>query len=441
MHVPSFSFSTIPYRKLHRRLTVFCTCVTQILLLSLSILCVFVAEKNIRQGNETSFLTEVTSVLSHLQEQSSISHEWLGQLQESSSIQIRLYDNGVPLFYDLYHESDESSRLCATVLSEAERLYGISPFFTRNKKLSSHTEFPFTDTDGTPYAVSVGSIPKGDSYLNVLILRPLSAQQHQLFSLKLIVLLANIAAFFLLFLFFHFFIRKMLAPVEEAQQKQAQFIASASHELRTPLAVIRSGLESVEKCSSDTERTHFLHLMSAETVRMKRLIDDMLLLAGSDSQTLTVKPEAIQPDLPLLDTYEKFEPLARKKGIHLSLTLPEDILPDCLCDLQRTEQIFSILVDNALCYTPSGGTVTLSCYQEKERLVFTFTDNGCGIPDEKKAHIFERFYRGDDAHTDREHFGLGLCIAKELVEKQNGSIHVVDAPVYGSCFLVRLPVS
>ena len=69
-----FSFSTIPYRNLHRRLTIFCTCVTQAVILALSILCVFVAEKNIRQGNETSFLTEVTSVLSHLQDQSSISH-------------------------------------------------------------------------------------------------------------------------------------------------------------------------------------------------------------------------------------------------------------------------------------------------------------------------------------------------------------------------------
>ena len=95
-------------------------------------------------------------------------------------------------------------------------------------------------------------------------------------SLRIIVIIANIAAFLLLFLFFHFFIRKMLEPVETAQKKQTQFIASASHELRTPLAVVRSGLESVEKCSNEEERNHFLHLMSEETVHMKRLIDDML---------------------------------------------------------------------------------------------------------------------------------------------------------------------
>lgn len=134
----------------------------------------------------------------------------------------------------------------------------------------------------------------------------------------------------------------MLEPVETAQKKQTQFIASASHELRTPLAVVRSGLESVEKCSNEEERNHFLHLMSEETVHMKRLIDDMLLLANSDADTLTIKPEACQPDLLLLDTYEKFEPLAKKNGLHLILTLPEEILPDCFCDIHRTEQIFPL---------------------------------------------------------------------------------------------------
>lgn len=436
-----FSFSTTPYRNLHRRLTIFCTCVTQAVILALSILCVFVAEKNIRQGNETSFLTEVTSVLSHLQDQSSISHQWLNQLQENSSIRIWLYDNETPLFYDQYHQSAAEQALCETALREAEAQTKISAFSSKNKKLTSHTEYQFTTEDGSPYDASVGSIPKGNNYLNFLILRSLQGSKQQLFSLKIIVAAADLISFFLLFFFFGFFIRKILEPVDAAGRRQSQFIASASHELRTPLAVIRSGLESVGKCTSDTDRSHFLHLMSEETVRMKRLIDDMLLLAGSDAQTLTFKPEVCQPDLLLLDTFEKFEPLASKKNIRLSLTLPDEILPDCFCDLHRTEQIFFILVDNALCYTPSGGQVTLACREENGHLCFTFTDTGCGIPDEKKPHIFERFYRADDAHTDREHFGLGLCIAKELTEKQNGSIHVLNAPVHGTCFLVRLPVS
>ena len=75
---------------------------------------------------------------------------------------------------------------------------------------------------------------------------------------------------------------------------------------------------------------------------MKRLIDDMLLLANSDADTLTIKPEACQPDLLLLDTYEKFEPLARKNGLHLILTLPEEILPDCFCDITAQNRFFPL---------------------------------------------------------------------------------------------------
>ena len=226
-----FSFSTTPYRNLHRRLTIFCTCVTQAVILALSILCVFVAEKNIRQGNETSFLTEVTSVLSHLQDQSSISHQWLNQLQENSSIRIWLYDNETPLFYDQYHQSAAEQALCKTALREAEAQTKISAFSSKNKKLTSHTEYQFTTEDGSPYDASVGSIPKGNNYLNFLLLRSLQGSKQQLFSLKIIVVAADLISFFLLFFFFGFFIRKILEPVDAAGRRQSQFIASASHEL------------------------------------------------------------------------------------------------------------------------------------------------------------------------------------------------------------------
>ena len=108
---PHFTFSGTTYQALHRKLTLFCTCVTQIILLALSALCVFVAEKNIKQGNETAFLTETSSVISHLQEQDVISHQWLNQLQENSSIQIYLYENGTPLFYDQYHQTTADEKL------------------------------------------------------------------------------------------------------------------------------------------------------------------------------------------------------------------------------------------------------------------------------------------------------------------------------------------
>ena len=172
---------------------------------------------------------------------------------------------------------------------------------------------------------------------------------------------------------------------------------------------------------------------------MKRLIDDMLLLANSDADTLTIKPKACQPDLLLLDTYEKFEPLARKNGLHLILTLPEEILPDCFCDIHRTEQIFSIIVDNALCYTPSGGKVTLSCHAENEMLCFLFKDTGCGISEEKKSHIFERFYRTDASrNSSKGGSGIGLSIVKKIMEDHGGQVWATSKEGTGTTMYLAL---
>lgn len=434
------SSESCTYKQLHRRLTLFCTCITQAVILALTCLCVLTAEKNIMQSSESAFLTEINSILSQLQAQNVISHQWLNQLQENGSIQIYLYDNDAPLFYESYHTSDAERKLCSEALAAAKKETGTELFFSVNKKLISHTEFSFSSDSGLSYYASAGSIPKTDGHLNFLILRPLANQKKQFFYLRLIIFTANILSFLLLYFFFGHFIRKITEPVETAQKKQTQFIASASHELRTPLAIIRSGLESVEKSRSEKERQHFIRLMKDETIRMKQLIEDMLLLASSDSGTLTVKPERCQPDVLLLDVYEKFESLAKQKDIRLTILLPDELSPDCFCDIRRAEQIFSILIDNAISYTPAGGKVALALKHDLTGCYFSFSDTGCGIPDNDKKRIFERFYRADAAHSDREHFGLGLCIAKELTEKQNGSISVSDAPAGGSCFTVKLPL-
>ncbi len=172
---------------------------------------------------------------------------------------------------------------------------------------------------------------------------------------------------------------------------------------------------------------------------MQNLIRDMLLLANSDSGELPLRREFWQPDSILLHVFENYEPLAAKKSIRLSIQIPEELLPNCCCDRERIIQVFSILLNNALSYTPEGGKIHLSLTYEKPFLAFRFTDTGCGISDREKHLIFDRFYRSDQAHSDREHFGLGLCIAKEIVTSHQGRIGVENNPTGGSCFYVKLP--
>lgn len=450
------------FRKLHIQMTLFSTLITGIIFLILTFICLIFAETSMRKSNYASFLAQLNSVILHLQEEDTISHQWLNQTQESGQLQIYLYDNGTPLFYQNYHQSEEQSALIDNIIETARNRYGMDIFAVTGRQLTEHTEFTFLpssgehdpsseqDSDTTSYNflslqqgryVSAGIIPKQNGQLSFLILSAPDNLKSQLVHLRLVILSADLAAVLLLFVFSYFFTKRMILPLERNRKKQTLFIASASHELRAPLTVLRSGFEVLKKTKAPDRQEHFLSLMSNETSRMQKLVSDMLLLANADSGNFPIHISACQPDILLLDTYEKYEPLAKKKQIALFISLPDELLPDCLCDRERITQVFSILTDNALSYTPPGGKITLSITCRKSALLFCFADTGRGIPDEEKELIFERFYRTDRSHSEKDHFGLGLGIAREIVSAHKGFIWTEDNPGGGSCFYVRLPAA
>ena len=143
-------------------------------------------------------------------------------------------------------------------------------------------------------------------------------------------------------------------------------------------------------------------------------------------------------DTLLLNAAESFEPLAAAKHIRQIITLPEESLPDCICDADRIRQLLVILLDNALSYTPSGGTVRITLSFDA-RFHLTVSDNGPGIPDHEKQAVFDRFFRADASRSDHTHYGLGLSIALQIVKAHHGTITVSDAEGGGACFAVTLP--
>ena len=229
----------------------------------------------------------------------------------------------------------------------------------------------------------------------------------------------------------------MIRPLIINRQKQTEFIAAASHELRSPLALMLSCLSSMSKASAD-EAEHFSEMIMQEGKRMGRLIDDMLTLSSSDSTHFPINKTNVELDTLVLSAYEKFEPLALKKNISLDFILPDTLSTPYSCDRERIEQVLSILLDNALSYTPENGRVCLSLSETSGRITIRVADNGIGIPDSEKESIFERFYRCDKAHKDKKHFGLGLCIAQEIVHMHKGKIRVEDTPGGGTTFVVML---
>ena len=184
---------------------------------------------------------------------------------------------------------------------------------------------------------------------------------------------------------------------------------------------------------------------------MSSLVGDLLTLSQSDSRLFSVSPKPTELDTLLMNVFEAFQPLAKEKSIALSISLPKGALPLCQADPDRISQVLSvlrrvaermvlsILLHNALSYTPKHGKIELFLSYEKERFLLSVRDNGIGISDQDKGKIFDRFFRAEKARSTKGHFGLGLSIAYEIVKSHQGSIRVCDAPGGGSIFTVILP--
>lgn len=434
-------------KKLHVQLSFFLTSVTGTILIILTLFCLFISESGIRKNTLYSFRNERDAIITHLQTQTSFSLQWINQVQENNRLYLYLYDNGMPILGAKLYSTQKKDALVSDVLAYAKSKHHLDITKPAYSVLPIYYDFTITDTDDCSYFVSAGVVSKEKSALGYVLLYPLSRQSRQIVTQRILFAGVDAVAVCLLFLFSRIFIQKMLRPLEENRKNQIHFTASASHELRAPLAVILSSAEAMRKADTQREQLHFLQMIQSEGVRMQRLIADLLLLTHSDSGTLPMHVTDCQPDLLLIDAYEKYELAAADKQIAFSIQLPKEDLPVCRADAERILQLLSILLDNALSYTPNGGAIWLSLdfsVQAAKKFTavhcfeFRVADNGVSIPDSQKELIFERFYRAQNSHTDKQHFGLGLCIAKEIVNAHHGKIWVEDTPGGGVCFCFQL---
>lgn len=173
---------------------------------------------------------------------------------------------------------------------------------------------------------------------------------------------------------------------------------------------------------------------------MKRLISDLLTLARSDAHQWQMQFDEVEIDSLLIDLYDSFYSLCLDKKLTLSLHLPEDLLPPIICDADRIKQTLTIFLDNALSYVPSGKSITLSALVTSKTLDIQVIDTGLGIAPEDQQHIFERFYQGDRSRHEKNHYGLGLSIAYEIIVLHHGKLTLTDTPGGGCTFTISLPL-
>jgi two-component system OmpR family sensor kinase len=238
---------------------------------------------------------------------------------------------------------------------------------------------------------------------------------------------------------------EMLARLETLFRTQQRFIADVSHELRTPLTTIQGNLDLLHRgVAEDPEaRAETLAAIEGEAARMSRLVADLLLLARVDAG-VRLEAQPVELDTLLLEVYRQ----ARVMSDGVEVRLGHEDQAVVLGDRDRLRQLLLNLVDNALKYTPPGGQVMLSLYQEQDWVRVEVTDTGIGIPPEDLEPgphgfplIFERFYRADPARTRaRGGTGLGLSIAQWIAQAHGGRITVESHLGKGSTFTIRLPL-
>ena len=227
---------------------------------------------------------------------------------------------------------------------------------------------------------------------------------------------------------------KDVTDLERLEKTRRDYVANVSHELRTPLTAVRGLLEPLSDgmITDEETRQRYYRIMLREVIRLSRLITDMLELSRLQSGTEHMELHAVNLTELLQDTRQNYLNEAAQRGINLKLELEE--IPFAMTDEDRVEQLLVILIDNAMHYTPEGGSITIRAAETAgERILVTVADTGCGIDPNDLPHVFERFFKTDRSRKEGG-TGLGLSIAKQIIDKLGENIYVESRPGEGTSF-------
>ena len=426
-------------KKLQKRLTLLFIC--SVMSIFTVVFCLFIHESiQSKKENEMYFFTRIITYLVFQLENTDDAAGDLTLTGQTYDFTLLLKNNQnafIPV--NTNHSNTDTNTLITLFEQELNKT---STDLLDNTHSSQSGIFSFSTPDKhSYYGIQATAITKNMDILDFYAIKESTSsftflKEHLPFYL-IVWLLVFIAILFLT----RFLISKAIKPTEQTLRSQKEFIASASHELKAPLAVI---LASAECIGNDTtlslESKQHTEVIDSECLRMSKLVQDLLLLSSVDANTWTLNKTNIDVDTLLINTYEKYEPICRQKGIQFKLNTSDELFPVLNADIDRLNQILSIFIDNAINYSLPKSEVSLDATVLKNTLVFSIKDHGTGIADKDKPFIFDRFFCADKSRTQKEHYGLGLCIAKELVEMHKGKIELSDTLGGGCTFKISLPL-
>ncbi len=235
-------------------------------------------------------------------------------------------------------------------------------------------------------------------------------------------------------------LNSMFGRLDQSFKQQSQFTADASHELRTPLAVLMSHCElALNRPRSTEEYKQTIVTCQKAGARMKMLVEDLLTLARADSGKLELDRSLVDLQLLVRDAAIQLASLAEERNVEIEIV---GSTVTCEADARRVSQVILNLMSNAIYYNRAGGKVTVSSAMETNHAVVVVQDTGVGIPHAAVPHVFDRFYRVDEARSRQSGgSGLGLAICKSIVDAHAGELLVQSELNVGSRFTLRLPIS
>lgn len=231
---------------------------------------------------------------------------------------------------------------------------------------------------------------------------------------------------------------QMTANLARSNELRRQMTADIAHDLRTPTSVILGYTEALSdgKLQGTADMYQIMH---KEAQQLNHMIEDLRTLSLADAGELPLVRQTVSPQALLADAAAAYQVQASNQGVTLRVEAATD-LPSIHVDPGRINQVLANLISNALRHTPSGGEVVLAATHQAERLILSVKDTGSGIAPEDLPHIFRRFYRSDKARSQNGESGLGLAIARSIVEMHNGRISAESFPGQGTTLTITLPV-
>ncbi len=223
---------------------------------------------------------------------------------------------------------------------------------------------------------------------------------------------------------------------ERLERTRRDYVANVSHELRTPLTAMRALIEPLKDgmIRSEEARMRYYDIILRETMRLSRLIDDLMELSRLQSGKISIDKEIMSLEEMILDMAEKYSATAEEKNQTFRLLFDPSACPQVFSNPDRVEQVLVILLDNAMKYTPEGGEITLNGRWNDTHVVLSVRDTGIGISQSDLPYVFDRFYKADKSRTGSSGSGLGLSIAREMLRWMGEEIFVTSEEGRGSEF-------